>query len=295
MLPKFLKPFHISKSNLIRIGPKTDGGYIVDKRIFNRTDTLITCGLNDDWEFEKSFLKKNKKFKIFAYDHTVTKEFWLSRFKKDIVSLLLLKKIKIGKILDVFKYIDYRLFFRNNKKHFEKKIVFKEKGNEETTIPRIINNHNKVVLKIDIEGDEYKILNDIKKNSKKIFFLLIEFHNVHKNLIKIRNFIRKSDLKIIHIHANNYGGIDKNGNPKVIELSMLNSKKIKLNCLIFGDGPETKKYKDLSKKLKLHDKIIIFGDGKNCPQDINNIAKEASTICSELLTHIGYRVNREYN
>lgn len=232
MLPKFLKPFYISKSNLIRIGPKTDGGYIVDKRIFKKTDTLITCGLNDDWEFEKSFLKKNKNFKIFAYDHTVTKKFWLSRFKKDIVSLLLLKKLKIGKILDVFKYIDYQLFFRNNKKHFKKKIVFKAKGNKETTIPRIINNHNKVVLKIDIEGDEYKILNDIKKNSKKIFFLLIEFHNVHKNLIKIRNFIRKSDLKIIHIHANNYGGIDKNGIPKVIELSMLNSKKIKINRIL---------------------------------------------------------------
>ena len=232
MLPKFLKPFHISKSNLIRIGPKTDGGYIVDKRIFNKTDVLITCGLNDDWEFEKSFLKKNKNSKIFAYDHTVTKEFWLSRFKKDIVSLLLLKKLKISKILDVFKYIDYRLFFRNNKKHFEKKIVFKVKGTQETTIPKIINNHNKVVLKIDIEGDEYKILNDINKNSKRIFFLLIEFHNVHKNLIKIRNFIKKSDFKIIHIHANNYGGIDKNGIPKVIELSMLNSKKIKINKIL---------------------------------------------------------------
>ena len=232
MLPKFLKPFHISKSNLIRIGPKTDGGYIVDKRIFNKIDTLITCGLNDDWEFEKSFLKKSKNSKIFAYDHTVTKEFWLSRFKKDIVSLLLLKKLKIDKILDVFKYIDYRLFFRDNKKHFEKKIVFKEKSNEETTIPRIINNHNKVVLKVDIEGDEYKILNDIKKNSKRIFFLLIEFHDVHKNLTKIRNFITKSDLKIIHIHANNYGGIDKNGIPKVIELSMLNSKKIKINKIL---------------------------------------------------------------
>jgi hypothetical protein len=232
VLPKFLKPFHITKSYLIRIGPKTDGGYIVDKRIFNKTDTLITCGLNDDWEFEKSFLKKNKNSKIFAYDHTVTKEFWLSRFKKDIVSLLLLKKLKIDKILDVFKYIDYRLFFRNNKKHFEKKIVFREKSNEETTIPKILNNHNKVVLKVDIEGDEYKILNDIKKNSKRIFFLLIEFHNVHKNLTKIRNFIRKSDLKIIHIHANNYGGIDKNGIPKVIELSMLNSKKIEMNRIL---------------------------------------------------------------
>ena len=232
MLPKFLKPYHTKKSNLIRIGPNTDGGYVIDKRIINRTRTIITCGLNDDWEFEKSFLKNNKNSKIFAYDHTVTKEFWLSRFKKDIVSLLLLKKLKIRKILDVFKYIDYRLFFRDNKKHFEKKIVFKKKSNEETTIPRIINNHNKVVLKVDIEGDEYKILNDIKKNSKRIFFLLIEFHDVHKNLIKIRNFITKSDLKIIHIHANNYGGIDKNGIPKVIELSMLNSKKIKINKIL---------------------------------------------------------------
>ena len=32
---------------------------------------------------------------------------------------------------------------------------------------------NKIVLKVDIEGDEYKILNDIKKNSNKIVFLLI--------------------------------------------------------------------------------------------------------------------------
>jgi hypothetical protein len=52
VLPKFLKPFQISKSNLIRIGPKTDTGYIVDKRIFKKKDTFITCGLNDDWEFE---------------------------------------------------------------------------------------------------------------------------------------------------------------------------------------------------------------------------------------------------
>ena len=58
MLPKFLKPYHTKKSNLIRIGPNTDGGYVIDKRIINRTRTIITCGLNDDWEFEKDFLKK---------------------------------------------------------------------------------------------------------------------------------------------------------------------------------------------------------------------------------------------
>ena len=71
MLPKYLKPFHVNKSNLIRIGPKTDGGYIVDKRILGKNNILVTCGLNDDWEFEKEFVKKNKDAPIIAFDHTV--------------------------------------------------------------------------------------------------------------------------------------------------------------------------------------------------------------------------------
>jgi hypothetical protein len=232
VLPKFLKPYQISNSNLVRVGPKTDGGYIIDKRILKKSKILITCGLNDDWEFERDYLKRNHKIQIIAYDHTVNKSFWFSRFKKDIISLLLFKKLKISKILDVFKYIDYRLFFRNDNKHFEKKIVFRKKNNNEISIPDILANYNEIFLKVDIEGDEYKILNDIKQHSRKIVFLIIEFHDIDKNIKKIKNFISKLDLKIIHIHANNYGGIDKNKNPKVIELSLLNSKKIKLKRIL---------------------------------------------------------------
>ena len=232
MLPRFLKPYQIRSSNLIRVGPKTDGGYIIDRRILNKSKILIACGLNDDWEFERDYLKKNQKTQINAYDHTVNKRFWLTRFKKDIISLFLFKKLKINKILDVFKYLDYQLFFRNNNKHFEKKIVFKKRGGNETTIPEILANYNEIFLKVDIEGDEYKILNDIKRNSSKIIFLVIEFHDVDKNIKKIKNFIKKLDLKIIHIHGNNYGGLDKNNNPKVIELSLLNSKKIKLKKIL---------------------------------------------------------------
>ena len=229
MLPKFLKPYHIKSSNLVRIGPKTDGGYIIDKRILNKTNILITCGLNDDWEFERSFFKKKPNTKIIAFDHTVNNHFWIKRFKNDIISLLLLRKLRISKILDIFKFIDYLLFFTKNKKHKITKVVFKKKNNKEITISEILKDYKEVFLKIDIEGDEYKILNDIKKNSKKIVFLVIEFHNLDKNILQIKKFLEKLDLKIIHIHANNYGGIDKYGNPKVIELSLLNRKKIKLN------------------------------------------------------------------
>ena len=228
MLPKFLKPYHIKLSNLIRIGPKTDGGYIIDKRVLNKTNILITCGLNDDWEFEKNFLKKKPTTQIIAFDHTVNQDFWIKRFKKDIISLLLLRKLRISKILDIFKYINYCLFFSKNKKHYIKKIVFKKKNEKEITIPTILENYEKVFLKIDIEGDEYEILNDIKKSSEKIIFLVIEFHDLHKNINKIKKFLKGLDLKIIHIHANNYGDIDKYSNPKVIELSLLNTKKIKV-------------------------------------------------------------------
>ena len=64
MLPKHLKPFHINNENLTSVGPKLDGGYILDKRIINITEKIITCGLNDDWEFEKHFLKINPSCEV---------------------------------------------------------------------------------------------------------------------------------------------------------------------------------------------------------------------------------------
>ena len=86
MLPKIFKPYKSIKKNLIRIGPNTDGGYVIDKRVIKKIKTLISCGLNDDWEFEKEFLKINSNCKILTYDHTVNKKFWKSRFKKDLIS-----------------------------------------------------------------------------------------------------------------------------------------------------------------------------------------------------------------
>ena len=95
MLPNILRPFKSNKHNLLRVGPKKDGGYVIDKRVINKCKTIVTCGLNDDWEFEKHYLKINSESKVFAYDHTVNKKFWITRFKKDFLALILLKKLNI--------------------------------------------------------------------------------------------------------------------------------------------------------------------------------------------------------
>ena len=229
MLPKIFKPLKSNKENLIRIGPNKDGGYIIDKRVINKTKKIITCGLNDDWEFEKTFLKINKRCKLTAYDHTVDKNFWIKRFKKDIISLLLFKKLRLEKILDVFKYINYLVFFNNGNKHIIKKVVNSEKKRNEISIRNILKDQNKIILKVDIEGDEYKILSNINKEAYKINLLIIEFHNIHKNLDKIKKFLKKSKFKIIHIHGNNYSGTNKNKDPNTIEMTLINSKKYKTN------------------------------------------------------------------
>ena len=115
MLPKIFKPFKSNINNLIRIGPKKDGGYVIDKRVIKKTNKIISCGLNDDWEFEKDFINKNKNSRVEAYDHTVDTSFWLKRLKKDLISFLLLKKNTPTKILNIFKYFDYISFFKKKK------------------------------------------------------------------------------------------------------------------------------------------------------------------------------------
>lgn len=228
MFSRKLKPIFVNNKYLIRLGPQRDGGYIVDKRIINKIDYIITCGLSDDWNFEKNFLKFNKKTKVLAYDHTVDLSFWKKRFIKDLFHFFLLKKLSIWKVIDILKYFDYLIFFAKKNEHFKLKIGNKNIKNKTINIKNIINNKRNILLKIDIEGDEYEILKDIKFYSKKIDCLIIEFHEIKKNLKKIYNFVNKlKNLKPIHIHANNINKLDKYGYPYAIEITFTNIKRLK--------------------------------------------------------------------
>lgn len=228
MFSKKLKPVFVKKSNLIRIGPKRDGGYVLDKRVIDKIDYIVTCGLSDDWEFEKEFSRMNNKVKILAYDHTVNSSFWIKRFIHDLINLFLLKKLRIWKIIKIFRYIDYLNFFSKKNKHLKLMISKKNISNKEITINKILKQKKNVLLKVDIEGSEYGILSNIVLNSKKINCLIIEFHSVKKNLNKIYKFIDNlKSLKLVHVHGNNINKIETSGYPYALELTFVNSKKIK--------------------------------------------------------------------
>ena len=199
MLTKEFKPKYLY--DLLRIGKNNDGGYLVESNSIENTKSLISFGIGKDWSFEVH-LKKIKNIPIFAYDHTIEKYEELPQFKS---------------------------FFNRERSNyfFRKKIGETLVANNNTNIEKIINDFNLYFLglkppfffKIDIEGSEYVILNDLVKFSKSMSGLVIEFHDVHFNLITILKFIREIDLDLCHIHANNWGGVDSNNVPKVLELT----------------------------------------------------------------------------
>ena len=209
-LPKIFLP---KKNNsLFRLGSKFDGGYVVSKSDIQKSNLLLSFGINDDWSFEKSFLNYNNII-TYCFDGSLTTNFWI---KYTINALV---RLRINKILN---FLRFKIFFNSNK-HFIKKYISDLYNENHITLSEIINRYckgyDKIFLKVDIEGSEYRILDDILLHSKKFSSVVIEFHDFDLNLDRIKNFTKSFPLKIIHIHANNYSDLNKKSIPSTTEIT----------------------------------------------------------------------------
>jgi hypothetical protein len=226
IFPNFLKPYFVKKDELVRLGSIDDGGYVLPVKDIKSSEVLISLGISDNWDFEKDFSKISNA-KVIAYDYSINNDFWISKFKKDLIKLIKLKIFKPKKFYKMFQYIDFIFFFKMNKKNL---FFLKKIGNNEncTNINEIVNTHikkkEKIFIKIDIEVSEYENLDKIIYIRDRIQGIVIEFHDVTKNLEVIKNFLNNisSNLNLVHIHANNYSVKEVNQFPEAIELTISN-------------------------------------------------------------------------
>ena len=225
----FLKPIIVK--NLFRLGRKGDGGYVVDKDVIKKSDTLLSFGLGSDWSFETDYLLNNKNGKVYVYDHTVNIYTYLRPFLKCLKRFLTLRKtlkdLKL-KFNELNKYIN---LIKNKKIVFKKKKVVSliTKENKETNVKKAldnIGNYKTIMLKIDIEGDEYKLIDEINQYSTAVDTLIMEFHNIDDNLNDFTKAIKEllKNFDIIHIHGNNHCTKNLLGLPTVLELSFNNKR-----------------------------------------------------------------------
>jgi hypothetical protein len=207
-LGKIFKP--VANYELIRLGRSNDGGYLVGKNSIKNSEHLISMGLDLDWSFEEDFKKKKDKINIICFDNNLDKKFILKKIVTQIILIIFNQNLKY--LISLIKnYINFNIFLRKVK-YQKKKITYGD-------ISKIQNNINNIFFKIDIEGSEYRILDELIKIKNKITGIVIEFHDIDLHRLKIENFINNIGLKLVHIHPNNFGGIDKFGNPYLLELT----------------------------------------------------------------------------
>lgn len=216
VLPSFLRPKKIAE--LVRLGKENDGGYLVDKRSICETDFMLGFGIKDDWSFERDF-KDCVDVPIVAFDATVGLKVFFMKLIRSIPRV-----DKPGKFVHWARVlIDYHDFFRASNTHI-KKFVDLDTGPNHVSVKTISKSviplHAKnVFLKIDIEGSEYQILDDLVMMSDRICGLVIEFHDVDLHMERIESFVRSFPLRVCHVHCNNFAPTNDRSTPVVIEVT----------------------------------------------------------------------------
>ena len=216
MLPKELLPK--SQFNLIRLEQDNDGGYLICHNSYKESKFLIGLWINDDWSFEESFQKE-----FIGFDDQLSFKFLLKKFFLNIIML------RFHKIIPSLLKIK---FYSSNRKFFIKKIInsYDNKKFNFISLNSIINNYcnqiKDIFLKVDIEGAEYRILDQIIQNENKLTGLVIEFHNIDLHLDRIKTFINTFSLKLVHIHGNNFSKTNSINDPYTIELSFSRNPKV---------------------------------------------------------------------
>lgn len=231
----FLKPIKFSEKNLERFGRQADGGYVCARTIVADTKALVAFGMGPDWSFELDCIKLNPEIQIFMYDYTVSYKPYLKDVWKYFKRFITFRGKK-NALKERIQYLkNYLSFFKlKNIFFFPEKITFPIKDKIDTDIDKVFSRidlddkikNKSVILKCDIEGSEYEIIDGISKYSNRLEMLIIEFHWLDKNEEIFLNSIKKlqKNFDIAHIHGNNHCGRLETGLPVVLEITLLNKK-----------------------------------------------------------------------
>lgn len=225
--PIQLADFHpVACDAMVRVGDSNDGGYVVPLEAVRAAGALISFGLSHNWTFERDFKSRNPGAVVHCYDHTVS---LLTAFQYSVGQLLrFVVQRRTSAWWRAFRWIDYLLFFRADRKHFKQRL-WRDRQFNSATIGDVFSrlpSECQVFVKMDIEGGEYRVLDDLLGRSRNIVAMAIEFHDVDIVPQMFSSFIEKikRDFYLVHIHANNMGGVAPFNFPIAPEITFLNKR-----------------------------------------------------------------------
>jgi hypothetical protein len=235
----------IEYPNLIRLGTKGDGGYVVPEDQVADCELLISLGLSDNWEFDKEFLAKNPAARVIGVDHTVGRLWFQRRVLlyswKIFMNALLCNPRKVGKYIDKWRNnLEYFSFFKKPNIHLKRKIS-PNSDKLDISLGEILDSNPaqniklNVFLKMDIEGSEYGTMKDIIRCHNRIRCVAAEFHDLDKRTAEFNDCMQvlSQYFSVVHIHGNNGASYDPvNDFPSVVEITLVNKTLLKAGSFV---------------------------------------------------------------
>ena len=199
---KKLLPFKI-EHNLLRLGEENDGGYLIPNDFYGIKNSY-SAGVGE-----------------------------LTKFEKDLEERFSIKSNMVD-----FNHIDPKIFPKDSK-FLKKKIGIISAENEININDWLKDVNEEIILKMDIEGDEYLTLASISdENLNKIRILVLEIHDLRhlRNYFFFRTFEKiisrlNNVFHVCHLHANNSGKIKNIGGfniPDMLEITLIRKDRIKI-------------------------------------------------------------------
>lgn len=216
---------------LTRVGRNHDGGYVVPSLVLENTTFLFSGGYGNDFSFEKDFLSKSKASSVFLYDFSITMLSLISDCLRSFISAALRRShYPISYHLrNILTYLQLKKTPRITLIHKKLSVVENSDKSKITDLTSAFNSistndQELFFCKLDIEGSEYELINELVILESRISGLVVEFHDTYSRRATFINSLHSlsGSYAVVHTHVNNYGGISIDGQPKVYEISLLN-------------------------------------------------------------------------
>jgi len=194
---------------LRRFGRKQDGGYVIPNDLFEQINSVISLGISFEWSFEMEIRKSFGDLKIYTFDYTTNVCKMVELFCREMARRMLGTRTLLSNVelLQLPKsYLKFLRLFHHKKYRIS---TLKQSSRDFSLLEAMdllnLTSH-KSLLKVDIEGSEYEIINDVCSLSSSFIIIVMEFHNILKNEELFLSSLRslQEHFMVVHVHANNF-------------------------------------------------------------------------------------------
>ena len=215
--------------DLVRVGSAFDGGYVLPRSVLGASQSLLSLGVEANWEFEEGALAVNPALKVTCVDGTTSAEIIRARALRELGrATLRLRPFKIARLLKLLgRSRAFKRFFAEHE--FLPLMVGPKPGPGAATLPELLTHVRRgdparwVFVKMDIEGSEYDSLASAGR-LERVAALVIEFHELAREWSRFTATLAalSPDFVIAHIHGNNHSGcIPGTSVPETLELTLV--------------------------------------------------------------------------